>query len=36
MSITYESDGVTWECIFEFNYDIGDESVFVKKSGRRI
>jgi len=36
MRLTYESGGAKWQCDFEFIYDIGDESLFLKKSGQRL
>ena len=36
MAITYESQAAKWRCEFEFIYDIGDESLFVRKSGQSL
>jgi hypothetical protein len=36
MSLTYECKGATWECVFDFEYNSGEQSAFVKKSGRRV
>jgi hypothetical protein len=31
MTLTFDSGGTTWGCEFEFNYDPGEESCFVKR-----
>ena len=36
MAITYDCDGFKYKAEFEFIYDIGDESLFVKKSAWRL
>lgn len=36
MTVFYESNGVKWKSDFEFVYDIGDESMFQKKSTQRL
>jgi hypothetical protein len=33
MMLVYEASGIKWRCDFEFIYDPGDESLFIKKSG---
>jgi hypothetical protein len=32
MAVLFESNNIKWRCEFEFIYDIGDESLFKKKS----
>ena len=36
MAVRYESDGAKWRTEFEFIYDIGDESLFLRKTGQRL
>lgn len=36
MVVTYESSAQQWKCEFDFIYDPGDESLFTRKSGKRI
>ena len=36
MALTYESAGMKWRAEFDFNYDPGDESCFVKKSSSKV
>lgn len=36
MAIRYDSNGITWQYQFDFDYDVGSESSFSKRSGQRI
>lgn len=36
VTVTYECKGTIWETVFDFNYNSGEESAFVRKSGRRV
>ena len=36
MAIQYQSGRTTWRCEFDFDYDIGDDSLFCRRSGQRI